>query len=100
MLLVVGAEAAVVRATVVRGGVEAARRFAGLHVVANALIVLHISGNEHLLSAVRGAALQHVHAAIFKYNLGFHAPQALRAEAEGKVVVGIRALGYETKSDG
>lgn len=81
VLLVVGAEAAVVGAAVVGGHVEAARRFAGLHVVANALVVRDVGGDAHPLPPVLGAALEHVHGPVFKDDFGLDAPQAVRAEA-------------------
>jgi hypothetical protein len=94
VLLVVGAEAAVVGAAVVRGHVEAPGRLAGLHVVANAFVVLDVGGDAHLLPPVLGAALEHVHGPVFKDDFGLDAPQAVRAQAQGEVVVGVRAFGH------
>nr|GFD13142.1 hypothetical protein [Tanacetum cinerariifolium] len=87
-------EAAVVGAAIVGGHVEAPRGLAGLHVVADAFVILDVGGDAHLLPPVLGAALEHIHAPVFKDDFGLNAPQAVRTEAQGEVVVGVGAFGH------
>ena len=94
VLLVVRAQAAVVRAAPRHRRREPARHLARLHVVADAAVVLGVARDEHflLLAAAMPAPLEHVHRAVLQDDLGLHAAQAPRAQAQREIVVGVRAL--------
>lgn len=85
----VGAQATVVRAAVVGLGVEFVRRLRRLVVVADIFVVRNIVGDQYFGAAVFRAALEHVHLLVFKDNFGINPLEALRAEAEGEIVIGI-----------
>jgi hypothetical protein len=66
VLLVGGAEAAVIRADVVGSHVEVPNYHTVIHIVVNTFAVLNVGDNAHHLPAVLGAALEHIHASSSK----------------------------------
>jgi hypothetical protein len=66
VLLVGGAEAAVIRADVIGTHVEVPKFLTGIQIAANTFVLLNVGGNAHLLPPVLGAALEHVHASSSK----------------------------------
>src|SRR5579864_1518689 len=87
VLLVVGAEAAVVGASPLHRRVVDQRHFRGLDEnLAAAAVVVDVVGNEDALSAMLRAALEQVDIAILKNSLGFDLVVARRADRYGYVI--------------
>ncbi len=83
VLLVVGAEAAIVGAALVDAGVELERHVAGLEEIAAALPVARLGGDQRLLHAVLGAALLIEDALALLQDLRRHQAEADLAERGG-----------------
>ena len=92
VLLMVGAEAAVVGATEVGVGIEYPRHLAALDKVARIAVILDVRSDQYLLPAMFGTAFKHKHLVVFKNHLRIHAAQAAGAKGEGKIIVNIRAI--------
>ncbi len=82
VLLVLGAQAAVEGAALVRLDAELRRHLAG-QAVLHLVVLRHVGADEILADAVRRAALAEVDPAPLGDDLGRHERQALRAEALG-----------------
>ena len=92
VLLVVGAEAAVVGAAVFDGGVVAVGHLGWLDEdFAAAAVVVDVVGDEDALEAVLGAALEHVDVVVLEDELGVDAAVAGGAEGDGGVVEEVGA---------
>ena len=92
VLLVVGAEAAVVGAAEFDGGVVAVGHLGGLDEdFAAAPVVVDIVGDQDALEAVRGAAFEHEDVVVFEDDLGVDAAVAGGADGDGCVVVEVGA---------
>lgn len=88
----VRAEAAIVRATEVHGGVVAVGHLWGLDEdFATAPIVVHIVRNQDPLEAMAGAPFEHEDIVFFEDDLGVDAAVTGSADGDGCVVVEIRA---------
>ena len=72
MLLVVRTQTAIIRAAVVRFGVEGIRHFRRLVVVADVFVIFGIVCNQHFAVAVFGAALQHKNVVFLKNYFGVY----------------------------
>ena len=70
-------------------GIEFIGRLRGLVVVADVFVVRDIISDQDFGAPVFGAALEHVHPLVFKDNFRINPLEALRAEAEGEVVIGV-----------
>ena len=92
VLLVVGAEAAVVGATEVDGGVVAVGHLGGLDEdFATAPIVVHVVRDQDPLEAMAGATFEHEDIIFFEDDLGVDAAVTGGADRDGCVVVEVRA---------
>src|SRR5216684_9379055 len=97
MLLVIGAQAAVVRAAPLYGSVVDHGHFGALDKdFAAAAVVIDIVGDEHALCAVFRAALQQEHLAVLENNFAFQFAEARGTDGDGHVVEGVgpNALGH------
>jgi hypothetical protein len=92
VLLVVGAESAVVGAAEVDGGVVAVGHLGGLDEdFAAATVVVHVVGDQHALEPVGGAAFEHEDLVFFEDDLGVDAAVTRGADGDGGVVIEVRA---------
>ena len=92
VLLVVGAEAAVVGAAVFDGGVVAVGHLGRLDEdFAAAAVVVDVVGDQDALEAVLRAALEHVDVVVFEDDLGVDAAIAGGADGDGGVVEEVGA---------
>ena len=96
VLLVVGAEAAVVGAAVFDGRVVVVGHLRRLDEdFAAAAVVVDVVGHEDALEAVLGAALEHEDVVVFEDDLGVDAAEAGGADGDGGVVEEVVAgLGH------
>ena len=93
MLHVIGAQAAIVRATISHFGIETLGHFRRLHVhLARQLVPGCIVADQHPLGAVRRAPFFQKDRAILDKYLGFDGMQAGRAYGGGRVVKEIGAI--------
>ena len=83
MLLVIGTQAAIVRAAVMRPALELERHVAGLEIVLAALEIGRVGGDQRLLRAVIGTALQVIDVVAFDEDLRRHETQTGFAERRG-----------------
>ncbi len=90
----VGAQTTIKRATVLHRGIETPRVFRSFVVVADVFVVFNVVGNFHLKKTVLRAGFAHDDLAIFKDNFRINPAQALRAKADGVVVIGVAANGH------
>src|SRR6478672_11378172 len=92
MLLVIGAQPAVVGTSPFHGCVVADRHLRRFdeHFAA-ATVVIHVVGDEDSLAAVFRAVLQQEHLAVFEHNLAFELAIASRADGQRDVVKQIRS---------
>ena len=100
MLLVIGAEPAVVRTAPLHRRVVVRRHLRRLdeHFAA-APVVVDVIGDEHALVSVLRAPLEHEHAVVLKHDLGVHATEARRADRHRDVVEEIRADAHHDPQD-
>jgi hypothetical protein len=92
VLLVVGAEATIVRTAPFDGRVVDVGHFGRFEEnLAAAPVVIDVVGNEHALRAVALAALQQINAVVLKDYFGVAAPIALGADGSGGVVEEVGA---------
>ena len=100
VLLVVGAQAAVVRAAPLHRRVVALRHLRVLEEhLAAAPVVVDVVGHQHALGAVHRAVLQHQHAVVLEDDLRVDAAIARRADGDRGVVEQIRSgLGHGATS--
>ena len=89
MLLVVGAQAAIVGAAVMRAALELERHVAGLEIVLAALEIGRIGRDQRLLRAVLGAALQVEDVVAFDQDLRRHELETIFAERRGLAVEAV-----------
>src|SRR5260370_17423813 len=97
MLLVIGAQAAVVRAAPLHRSVVDHGHFGALDEdFAAAAVVIDLVGDEHALCAVFRAALQQEHLAVLENGFAFQFAEARGTDGDGHVVksVGPNALGH------
>ncbi len=86
MLLVVGAQPAVVRAAVLHLACISQRDRAWLVELRLRCIGLRVSVNQRFKAAVLGTALAHEHLAVAQQDLGIDRPPALRANAASQLM--------------
>ena len=91
MLLMIGAEAAVVRAAVFNGCIELQRHVRWLNKAIALLVVLHVVGNEHFFASVNEAVLYQVHLVISKDDLALYFAQTGGAHAVCKRIEQVGA---------
>jgi len=95
MLFVVSAQAAIVRAAPLDGGVEDCGHFWGLDKdLAAAAVIFDIVGQQDLFTAMLGAPLQHENLAVLKDDFSFHLRQTARADRDCNVIEEIRTNAF------
>ena len=72
MLLVVFAQATIVRAAVMGSCVEMQRCFGRLVVVADVFIIGYIGGNQHFFKAMQRTGFKHINLLVFEHNFGIY----------------------------
>lgn len=73
MLLVVGAQATIIRAAIMRFGVEGIGHFRRLIIVSDVFVIFGIIGNQDFTVAVFWATLQHKNIVFLKNYFGINA---------------------------
>ena len=91
MLFVVGAKAAVVRASPAHGRVVALRHLGRFEEeLTAATVVVDIVSDEHALKPMLGTALEHIDVIVFKHDLGVDALKASTTKRNRSVIEKIR----------
>jgi hypothetical protein len=75
------AKAAIIRAAIVRFGVEFKRHFTALGIIAAVFIIFHIRGDQYLFKTMLAAVFEHVNLIVLKNNFGVNPAQTGRANA-------------------
>src|SRR5690349_20749917 len=94
VMLVLGAQAAVVRAAILELGGKLKRQRARLIVARDLGVQLRVAEYQRLEPAVLGAALAHEHLAVAQANLRVDHALALRADAAGQLPEDIRPVDF------
>jgi hypothetical protein len=66
------AQAAIIRAAIMRFGVEFERHFAALGIIAAVFIILNIGGYKYFFETMLAAVFKHEHLIVFKHNFGIN----------------------------
>jgi hypothetical protein len=89
MLLMVRADAAIVRAAINSLGMWFSGIFRGFIIIANLLVVLDVVSDEYLLKTVLFAIFSQIYTTILQNNFGIDGPMANIAEAGGVIVIDV-----------
>lgn len=89
MLLVVGADTAVVWTPIYRLGMRFFGIFAGFVVVSYLLVIFDIDGDKHFLKTMLLTGFGKIYIAILKNDLGAYLPMAFNTKADSMIIINI-----------